>query len=106
MDITVIEVPDMNDSVSRIVLNNTAYQIRFTWNEAGGYWKFGLYNTQSEPIVIGIKIVPRYPLNLFYGVTKLPDGVFGVMTKLDHIGRNDFTNGKAQFVFCPVEIES
>lgn len=102
---TIIEVPDMNDSVSRIVLNGKAYLIRFTWNEKGGYWKFGLYNTQSEPIVIGIKIVPRYPLNLFYGVAKLPDGVFGVQTKLNHIGRNDFRDGRAQFVFCPVEIE-
>ena len=36
MDYITIEVPDMNDSVSRIVLNNTAYQIRFTWNDTGG----------------------------------------------------------------------
>lgn len=105
MDLTIIEVPDMNDSMSRIVLNGKAYQIRFTWNDTGGYWKFGLYNSQNEPIVIGIKIVPRYPLNLFYGVTKLPDGIFGVMTKLDRIGRKDFADGKAQFVFCPADME-
>lgn len=105
MDTIIIEVPDMNDSVSRIVLNNKAYLIRFTWNDTGEYWKFGLYNSQNEPIVIGIKIVPRYPLNLFYGVTKLPDGIFGVMTKLDKIGRRDFIDGKAQFIFCPVTIE-
>lgn len=105
MDLTIIEVPDMNDSMSRIVLNGKAYQIRFTWNDTGCYWKFGLYNSQNEPIVIGIKIVPRYPLNLFYGVTKLPDGIFGVMTKLDRIGRKDFADGKAQFVFCPADME-
>lgn len=106
MELTYIEVPDMNDSVSRIVLNGKAYLIRFTWNEAGKYWKFGLYNTQSEPIVIGIKIVPMFPLNLFYGVTKLPDGVFGVQTKLEHIGRGDFLNGKARFLFAPVEVSN
>lgn len=105
MELIVIEVPDMNDSLSRIVLNGKAYFIRFSWNETGGYWKFGLYNTQNDPIVIGIKIVPRFPLNLFYGVTKLPDGVFGVQTKLSRIGRRDFVDGKAQFVFCPVVIE-
>ena len=105
MEYTIIEVPDMNDSVSRVVLNGTAYLIRFTWNDTGGYWKFGLYDTQSQPIVIGIKIVPRFPLNVFYGVTKLPDGVFGVMTKLERIGRHDFAEGHAKFIFCPVEIE-
>lgn len=106
MDYIIIEVPDLNDSISRVVLNGNAYQIRFTWNETGGYWKFGLYDTQSEPIVVGAKIVPRFPLNVFYGVTKLPDGIFGVMTKLERIGRDDFKNGNASFVFCPVEIDT
>lgn len=106
MEYTIIEVPDMNDSVSRVVLAGTAYLIRFTYNDTCDYWKFSLYNAQNEPIVLGIKIVPRFPLNVFYGVTKLPDGVFGVMTKLERIGRNDFVDGNAQFVFCPVEIET
>lgn len=105
MEYIIIEVPDMNDSVSRVVLSGTAYLIRFTYNDTCDYWKFSLYNAQNEPIVLGIKIVPQFPLNVFYGVTKLPDGVFGVMTKLDRIGRNDFLNGNAQFMFCPVEIE-
>lgn len=104
MDYTIIEVPDMNDSVSRVVLNGVQYQIRFTYNDAKDFWKFSLYNSMNEPIVLGIKIVPRFPLNVFYGVTKLPDGIFGVFTQLEHIGRNDFKNGNAQFIFCPVEI--
>ena len=103
MDYTIIEVPDMNDSVSRVVLSGTAYLIRFTYNDTGNYWKFSLYNSQSEPIVIGIKIVPQFPLNVFYGVTKLPDGVFGVLSKKKHIGRDDFNNGNAKFIFCPVD---
>lgn len=34
MDYTIIEVPDMNDSVSRVVLSGTAYLIRFTYNDS------------------------------------------------------------------------
>lgn len=105
MEYIVIEVPDMNDSVSRVVLNGVQYQIRFSYNDTKDYWKFSLYNSLNEPIVLGIKIMPRFPLNVFYGVTKLPDGIFGVFTKLEHIGRDDFKNGNAQFIFCPVEIE-
>lgn len=101
MDYIVIEVPDMNDSVSRIVLNGTAYHIRFTYNDTGDYWKFGLYTTKDEPIVVGCKIVPNFPLNASYRESNLPSGVFCVVTKLDRIGRQDFVNGKAKFYFCP-----
>lgn len=91
------------DSIEEALIKD--YQIRFTWNDTGGYWKFSVYDPQGQPIVVGIKIVPNFPINLFYGVTRLPTGVFAVMTKLDRIGRKDFANGNATFVFCPVEME-
>ena len=50
-----------------------------------------------------MKIVPQFPLNVFLGLTRIPAGVFGAMSKLDRIGRNDFKNGNAQFIFCPVD---
>lgn len=106
MEYIIIEVPDKNDSMSRIVLKDKSYQIRFTYNDTKDYWKFSLYTAQNEPIVVGIKIVPQFPLNVFYGVTRLPDGVFGVMTNLDRIGRKDFANGNAKFIFCPVDINN
>ena len=56
----------------------------------------------SNPILIGIKVVPRFPLNLFYGIAELPDGVFGVFTELGRVGRDDFKDAKAQFAFIPV----
>ena len=40
----VITPPDMHDSFSRVVLNNTEYLIRFTYNDTGDYWTFGLYD--------------------------------------------------------------
>lgn len=105
MDYTIIEVPDMNDSLSRLVLNGQFFQIRFTYNDTKDYWSFGLYDDQDNPVAIGMKIVPGAVLNMFFGRTKLPKGVFGVITKLDRIGRNDFQNGKAKFVFVPAEGE-
>ena len=104
MEYIIIEVPDLNDSMSRIVLNGMAYQIRFSYNDTEDYWKFGLYDSQNNPIAIGIKIVPNFPLNIFHGVTELPSGVFAAKSKLDHIGRNDFKDGKAEFIFCPADL--
>lgn len=98
MDI-VIGVPDMNDSVSKIVLKNVQYNIRFTYNDTLDYWKFGLYDSQYNPILVGIKIVPGFPLNVFYPASNMPKGVFSVKTKLDRIGRNAFVDGKAKFIF-------
>lgn len=103
MDYIIIGVPDMNDSVSRVVLNGKQYLIRFTYNDTGGCWKFGLSDALGNPIITGAKIVPRFPLNVFYcGVAEMPKGVFGVMTNLDRVGRADFREGRASFIFAPV----
>ena len=103
-----ISVPNLNDSFSRVILDSTAYLIRFTWNETGQYWTFGIYTSLQEPIVQGIKIVPRFPLNLQYIDKRLPNGVLGVYTKgnfhgkfpyQERILRNDFKNGNAVFAY-------
>ena len=101
MDYIIIEVPDLNDSISRIVLLGKQYQLRFTWNDTGGFWSFGPLDSLGAPLLIGTKIVPQFPLNLFYGTDNLPLGVFAALTEKDRIGRQDFVNGKVQFVFIP-----
>ncbi len=101
MDYIIIEVPDMNDSISRVVLNGKQYQIRFTWNDTGGFWTFGLMDSLGNPLLIGVKVVPQFPLNLFYGTQKLPVGIFAALTETESVGRLDFINGRAKFVFVP-----
>lgn len=94
----------MNDSFSRVVLNGTAYQIRFTWNDTAGRWMWGLYEADRTPIIEGVRVVPSFPLNLFCGRPGLPAGAFGAITELEVIGRNDFVDGNAQFVFFPANV--
>ncbi len=105
MEYTIIEVPYMNDSLSRVALNGNYYQIRFTYNDTKDHWTFGLYDDQGSPIALGIKIVPRVPLNVFFGVNSLPLGVFGVMTSLERVGHDDFKDGKAKFIFAAAETD-
>lgn len=101
MKYTVISVPDMNDSVSRLVLNKKEYRIRFTWNDTASYWTFGISDSLNSPIIEGIKIVPQFPLNLFNDREEAPNGLFVATTDNDKIGRKDFIDGKAQFLFIP-----
>ncbi len=103
---TIIEVPDYNDSLSRVVLDGTAYQIRFTYNDTKDYWSFGLYDDLGEPIAIGMKIVPKFPLNIFFGVNELSSGMFGAISNLEKIGRNDFKNGLAKFIYASSSVVS
>ena len=103
MNITEISVPDHNDSFSRVVLGGVQYQIRFTWSDAAGRWSFGLYTMQKEPIAIGIKLVPRFPLNLQIVDERHPAGAFGVYSDYEAIGRRDFMEGRASFAYIPAE---
>lgn len=102
MNYTIIDVPDKNDSVSRIVLDGTAYHIRFVYNDTEDRWRFGLYNSQMEPIIQGIKIVPRFPLNMFKGRDDIPNGAFVCISNYDVVGRDDFSEGRARFAYVPI----
>ena len=94
-----IAVPDLNDSFSRVVLDQVAYLIRFTWNDTAKRWSFGLYTTLKEPIAIGLRMIPQFPLNLQIVSESFPLGIFGVYSELEKIGRDDFKNGKAVFAY-------
>ena len=99
----VIGVPDMNDSVSRVVLKGSDYRIRFTYNDTKDFWTFGVYTDLDEPIAIGIKIIPNCEMTMFFGNYELPFGSFFCQSKLDRIGRDAFRTGQAAFLFAPLE---
>lgn len=94
-----ITVPDMNDSFSRIVILGVEYLIRFTYNDTCDCWSFGLYFPNKEPIFQNIKIVPKFPLNLFAGVGNMPDVYFACKSNLEHIGKDDFKSEAAKFYY-------
>lgn len=96
-----IDVPDMNDSVSSMAIDGTEYGLRFTYNSKYDYWSFGLYNSNDDPIIAMTKIVPNFPIFFFYSDVNIPDGIFGCISDKEHVGRDDFTNGNAEFVYIP-----
>ena len=98
-----IEVPDMNDSVSSLSIDGKTYGLRFTYNERGDYWNFGLHDENKKPIIAMTKIVPNFPLMHFYTMDELPNGVFGCISSKEKVGRNAFKNGTAEFVYIPNE---
>lgn len=101
-----IKVPDMNDSFSELSIDGVVYYLRFTYNEKYDYWSFGLYDEDREPIVAMTRLVPNFPIFHFYTKRSLPDGIFGVLSKTDTVGRQAFNEETAEFVYIPnVELE-
>ena len=101
-----IKVPDMNDSVSDLSIDGKLYGLRFTYNERGDYWSFGLYDENRQPIIAMTRIVPNFPLLHYYTDSRLPDGIWGCLSISDAVGRQAFNEGTAEFVYIPnVELE-
>lgn len=98
MEYLIIEVPDMNDSMLRVILDEKYYQVRFTYNDTMDYWSFGLYDDRNNPIIIGLKIIPNTPIGLYLGTRKLP-GIFIARSANERIGRYDFMSGDAEFIY-------
>lgn len=96
-----ITVPDMNDSISTITIDEKLYVLRFTYNGSGDYWTFGVSDIDDNPIISPTKIVPNFPLTHFYNFTELPSGIFGAISEEERITRNSFVDEKAEFVFIP-----
>ena len=62
---------------------------------------FGVYTAERQPIVSGVKVVPKWPLTHCYPGSGLPDGSFGVITDKAEVGRGDFLDNTALFVYIP-----
>ena len=105
-NIIAIHVPNLNDSYSRVVLERKVYWIRFTYNSISDNWSFGIYSAHREPIAVGLRIVPSFLLNLQVVNNNFPPGDFAVSTGLERIGRDDFNNGNAVFVYIPKGADS
>ena len=71
-----ISVPDRNDSIMRVNLDEVYYNLRLTWNAYGGFWMLSIYDAP---------------------------GVLGVETEQETIGRNDFVDGRAKLLYLPAK---
>lgn len=95
----IIDFPTENDSMIDFEIDNSVYQLRFTYNESFDYWCFSLYDDDDNCLIAMVKIVPNFPLYFFYQIDGVPSGVFAAVSDKEHIGYDDFRNGTAQFIY-------
>ena len=98
-----ISVPDRNDSIMRVNLDEVYYNLRLTWNAYGGFWMLSIYDAEMNIILGMARLVPGTIWNFYYQTQGGPPGVLGVETEQETIGRNDFVDGKAKLLYLPAK---
>lgn len=96
-----ISVPDRNDSIMRVNLDEVYYNLRLTWNAYGGFWMLSIYDAEMNIILGMARLVLGTIWNFYYQTQGGPPGVLGVETEQETIGRNDFVDGKAKLLYLP-----
>ncbi|WP_314878783.1 phage baseplate plug protein [Haemophilus parahaemolyticus] len=102
-----INVPDYNDSLLEVELDEETFFLHFSWNETGEFWTLGIENAYNNELVSSLKILPERPLLQFVRNEHLPLGEL-VAVRTDNeqaIGRNDFKNGKATLFYMSIDDE-
>lgn len=94
-----ISVPDMDDSVALANIGGRMCRLRFRWDTYEEFWELSVFTVDMEPVFLGVKMVPNFPLNLFSGKEMFSDGYFVVNTTEEKLTRSSFSSGLAKFLF-------
>lgn len=88
----IIPFKEASSFIEQITLSGTIFVLRFNWNSLNEFWSMDIQNRDEEPIIMGIKIVPNYPLLAQYTDNNLPSGEIvcqNIVRSPDGIGRFD-----------------
>lgn len=76
----------------QIELDNIVYFLTFTWNALNEFWTMDIADSDQIPLIVGIKVVPNYPLLQAFTVFGKPPGEIicqNVVNAPDTISRYD-----------------
>lgn len=59
---------------AQITLSGVIFQLYFKWNSLNQYWVMSIYNRNSEPILLGVKVVSNYDLTEQFVALGMPEG--------------------------------
>lgn len=77
VDIPIEDYPIYDLSIS---LEGNSYILEFIYNEKMEMYTFSLYDSSRKPIVLGVGLVPEYPMLLDYAIPNL-NGYFLLTAK-------------------------
>ena len=68
-----VDIPLRDDAFYdlSIALEGNSYIIEFTYNERMSLYTLSLYDSERNPIVLGVGLVPEYPILLDYAIPNM-----------------------------------
>lgn len=100
-----IPVPNHNDSLLEVELDEEIFFLHFSWNSTGGFWTMAVENAYNDEIVSSIPLLPNRLLLSQFSLEALPLGDFMVLREddLQAVGREDFFAKKATLIYINTE---
>ena len=99
-----LEVVDLNSQVIDAILDGETFYIVLNWNDASSNWTFGVRNANYDAVILGVSLVPNYPLTKQFRYHQLWRGELGVLTpkfRNGPIPRDGFLTGEYELVYVP-----
>lgn len=93
----------------QIELEGVIFIFSFTWNALNEFWTMDIYNRDEDPLILGIKIVPNYPLLMPYTVFGKPAGEIvcqNIVNAPDTISRFDMSQKFELVYYAQGELEA
>jgi hypothetical protein len=93
----------------QIELDQIIYILEFTWNALNEFWSMDIYSGNETPIILGIKIVPNYPLLAAFSAEGQPPGQIicqNIVGAPDTIGRFDMSQKFELVYYADGELEA
>ncbi|OOF85139.1 phage baseplate plug family protein [Rodentibacter ratti] len=102
-----IQLPDKNDFITEVNLDDEVFFLHFSWNDTLGQWFLAIENAYNDELASSIAVLPERPLIEPIRREDLPLGELIVFCSdnLPHIGRNDFINGRAELIYRGIDDE-
>lgn len=59
----------------RLTLDGVTYTLELAWNQSEGSWHVSLFDSETAPIAVGLRVVTNWPLWRFYKYdSRMPPG--------------------------------
>ncbi len=94
---------------AQITLTNVIFLLSFKWNAMNKYWVMNIFNRNSEPVLLGVKIVTNYNLTVPFVVTGMPAGDIicqNILGNWNDIQRFDMGQTTELMYYEPNELET
>lgn len=92
----------------QITLTNQAFLLNFHWNALNKYWLMSIYDNDSNPIVVGIKIVTNFDLTAQFPLLGMPKGHIlcqNILDSWEKIQRFDMGKTNELIYYEPGELQ-